>query len=180
MRGSESWKGWNTKRAWQTQIRCPRRFCPRSRLLPSLLLPWHLTRGPSKRKLIFQVPSHSCHSNVGARICLQAKKKLTSKLGREKRATSGNGSWEYRKPGHSLQAPRVCRKGQLEPKAGGSLARTGASTCSAMLLANQQIIFGSSSPAFCHQPAEMKQSQKAGRVGIKQKPTSKQRKPANN
>ena len=29
--------------------------------LPSFRQTWHLTRGPSKRKLIFQVPSHRCH-----------------------------------------------------------------------------------------------------------------------
>ena len=29
--------------------------------LPSLPLTWHLTRGPSKRKLIFQVTSYRCH-----------------------------------------------------------------------------------------------------------------------
>ena len=31
--------------------------------VPSLSLTWHLTGGPSKRKRIFQVPSHKCHGS---------------------------------------------------------------------------------------------------------------------
>lgn len=94
---------------------------------------------------------------------MQAEKKLTSKLVRENELPRETAHGSTENLAIHWKPLGFVERANLNQKRGGSLARTGASTCSAMLLAKQQIIIGSLSPAFCHQPAEMKQSQKAER-----------------